>query len=97
VRCHHPDPPAKQVGFAADKLGSIPKHDCLVSPSLEWLQQHIHPGKSGLRCPLHQWHHELKPYCFNKQSHQVLACLALLIFPRLAIITPKDGDKPQAS
>ncbi|KAH9457577.1 hypothetical protein Pst134EA_021450 [Puccinia striiformis f. sp. tritici] len=86
------------IGFAADKLGSILEHGWLVFIANLWngfdaafiLGHSIYLALriTGL---VYLSHYELESHWLNEQSHQVLSCLAILIFPRLAFITLSDN------
>ncbi|KAA1113552.1 hypothetical protein PGT21_033442 [Puccinia graminis f. sp. tritici] len=86
------------VGFAADKLGSILEHGWLVFIANLWNGFDAafilgHTVYLALRITglVYLSHYELDSHWLNEQSHQVLSCLAILIFPRLAFITLSDN------
>ncbi|OAV97381.1 hypothetical protein PTTG_08032 [Puccinia triticina 1-1 BBBD Race 1] len=86
------------LGFAADKLGSVLEHGWLVFIANLWNGFDAafilgHAVYLALRITglVYLSHYELDSHWLNEQSHQVLSCLAILIFPRLAFITLSDN------
>ncbi|KAG0150562.1 hypothetical protein CROQUDRAFT_72833 [Cronartium quercuum f. sp. fusiforme G11] len=86
------------LGFALDKLGSILEHGWRVFIANLWngfdaafiLSFLVYLGlrTAGL---FYVAHYDVKSYWLNEQSHQILSCLAIIVFPRLAFITLSDN------
>lgn len=86
------------IGFAVDKLGSILEHGWLVFIANLWngfdaafILGHLVYLALRIAGLVYLSHYDLKSHWLNEQSHQVLSCLAILIFPRLAFITLSDN------
>ncbi|KAH9816788.1 hypothetical protein DFH28DRAFT_964472 [Melampsora americana] len=86
------------LGFALDKTGSILEHGWRVFIANLWngfdaafilgYLIYLSLRSSGL---FYLSHYDMKSYWLNEQSHQVLSCLAIFVFPRLAFITLSDN------
>lgn len=86
------------LGFALDKMGSVLEHGWRVFIANLWngfdaafvlgYLIYLALRASGL---FYLAHYDVKSYWLNEQSHQVLSCLAIIVFPRLAFITLSDN------